>query len=392
MTIQEFKDKGYVYLENVLDKQSCQNLTNYLKDLVSQKKTNKDPQCPFSEAIYGAEEFDKLLEDLIPYFEEKSGLKLYPTYTYARLYAPGEVLKNHRDRPSCEISATLTLGFDGDQWSIYMADEATKEDGILKSGEDDFYVKNISEIKMNIGDAVMYRGMEKYHWRDKFKGKWQAQVFLHYVDQNGPHAEWKYDKRKFLDENKSNSKSIKFYDSCYRMENAISDTFCDLIIKEYSKEEVEKMPPYIGGAPNENEIIDLNIRNVKRVQIDVSKGVGGTLTAIGLNINNLIWKYNITHSNQSEFLMYEPNGKYEAHIDTFHSNSDETRKLTALAFLNDDFEGGKFYIMDSGVKLYPEQKKGTVIVFPSFLLHGVEPVTKGIRYSVVTWLLGPYFK
>ncbi len=43
-------------------------------------------------------------------------------------------------------------------------------------------------------------------------------------------------------------------------------------------------------------------------------------------------------------------------------------------------------------RMYPQQTPGTVLVFPSFMPHGVEPVTKGVRYSVVTWMVGPYFK
>lgn len=35
---------------------------------------------------------------------------------------------------------------------------------------------------------------------------------------------------------------------------------------------------------------------------------------------------------------------------------------------------------------------GTVVVFPSFLLHGVENVTSGVRYSLVTWMVGPSFR
>jgi PKHD-type hydroxylase len=90
--------------------------------------------------------------------------------------------------------------------------------------------------------------------------------------------------------------------------------------------------------------------------------------------------------------MYDNTGKYETHVDTFHAILEETRKLTVLAFLNDDFEGGKFYIQNSFKRLYPQQTPGTVLVFPSFMPHGVEPITKGIRYSVVTWMVGPYFK
>jgi PKHD-type hydroxylase len=70
----------------------------------------------------------------------------------------------------------------------------------------------------------------------------------------------------------------------------------------------------------------------------------------------------------------------------------ECRKLTVLAFLNEDFEGGRLYLQIGHEKIYPPQNAGTVLVFPSFVLHGVEPVTKGIRRSVVTWLVGPWFK
>ena len=185
-SIQEFKEKGYVHLKDFLHKDSCKELANELKRLVEQKKTVKDEQCPKSEAIHGTVTFDKLLEDLTPHFEQASGLKLFPTYSYARLYnSQDEELKVHRDRPACEISASLTLDFEGDVWPIFMGTNEDKSEA--------------TEIKMEIGDAVMYRGCDIYHWREAYKeGKWQAQVFLHYVDQNGPHAEWKYDKRESL--------------------------------------------------------------------------------------------------------------------------------------------------------------------------------------------------
>jgi len=379
MTIQEFKDNGYVHLKNVLDEQSCKNLTEYLKDLVNQQQTINDEQCPKSQAVHGAEQFDLLLEQLTPYFEKKLGLKLYPTYSYARLYnQQGEELKIHRDRPACEISATLTLGFEGDVWSIYMGDYEDKTNG--------------SKIDMVIGDAVMYRGCDKYHWREPyFEGQWQAQVFLHYVDANGPHAEWKYDKRESLGISKTEPTNFQF-DVTYVVKNGISNNFCDNLIKEYSKDETEKEQPFIGEGRDPVANINLDIRNVLRVILPQNQGIGATLTSCGLNINHEKWQYNITHSNQTEFLMYDVNGKYEAHVDTFHQLGNETRKLTCLAILNDDFEGGKFYIMNSNEKIYPPQEKGDIIVFPSFMVHGVEPVTKGKRFTVVTWLVGPYFK
>jgi len=382
MTIQEFKDNGYVHLKNVLDEQSCKNLTEYLKNLVNQQQTINDEQCPKSQAVHGSEKFDKLLEALTLYFEEKSGLKLYPTYSYARLYnQKGEELKNHRDRPACEISATITLGFEGDVWSIYMGDNEDK-------------TVNVNKIDMAIGDVVMYRGCDKWHWREPyFEGQWQAQVFLHYVDANGPYAEWKYDKRESLGLSKTiQQPQNETLDVAYVFKNGLSNAFCDKLIEEYAKPEVEKEQPFIGEGRDPIANINLDIRNVLRLPLPMNQGVGATLTSCGLNINHQKWQYNITHSNQTEFLMYDINGKYEAHVDTFHQHGLETRKLTALAILNDDFEGGKFYIMNSHEKIYPPQEKGDIIVFPSFMVHGVEPVTKGKRFTVVTWLVGPYFK
>ena len=379
--IEKFKEKGYVHLKDFLHKDSCKELANELKRLASENKTVKDEQCPKSEAIHGTVTFDKLLEDLTPHFEQASGLKLFPTYSYARLYnTQGEELKVHRDRPACEISASLTLEFEGDVWPIFMSANEDKS--------------NATEVKMEIGDAVMYRGCDIYHWREAYKeGRWQAQVFLHYVDQNGPHAEWKYDKRESLGLSKTEGgQTNQTIEDCYVVRDAVTPAFCDKLIQEYSKPEVEKELPFIGQGRDLEQNINLNIRNVQRLQLPLYAGIGATLTAIGLNVNHEFWQYNITHSNQSEFLMYDVKGKYETHVDTFHARSNETRKLTILVFLNDDFEGGKFYIQNGHERTYPEQKKGTVLIFPSFMPHGVEPITKGVRYSIVTWMVGPYFK
>jgi hypothetical protein len=182
--------------------------------------------------------------------------------------------------------------------------------------------------------------------------------------------------------------SAQELDKVYVIKKAVSEGFCNNLIKEYSKPENKKELPFIGL----NKVINLNIRNVLKFPLPMNQGIGATLTSCALNINYTYWKFDITHSNQTEFLMYDVNGLYSAHVDTIHMHSDKTRKLTAIAILNDDFEGGKFYIMDGNDKIYPSQEKGDIIVFPSFITHGVEPVTKGMRYTVVTWMVGPYFK
>lgn len=368
----QFVTNKYVHLTEFLDKDNCAQLTTALKDLVAKQATTKDVQCPMSEAVHGAEVFDSLLVQLLPHFETASGKRLLPTYSYARLYAPGDELKNHTDRESCEISATVTLGFEGDVWPIYMGDDTAKS--------------NASEIKMQVGDAVLYRGMEKYHWREKYtEGKWQAQVFLHYVDADGPYKDYIYDKRGKLNLPKQEPENMRHW--------VFTDIFtpeaCDSIVRTYTNELIKTLPPVIGSGEG---AINTEIRNVERVMLNTYKDVGGRLAAAGFAANNQAWKFNVTHANQAEFLKYPAGGRYTEHLDTFLNPEGDCRKLTVLTFLNDDFEGGKFFIRDGHTKYYPPQAKGTVLVFPSFLLHGVEDVTSGTRYSAVCWLVGPFFK
>jgi len=373
-SVKLFEKDKYACIKELVNKDSCKQLTKVLQESVNKKETTFDEQCPLSESIYGHPIFDRFLEEILPTIENHSGKRLYPTYSYARLYKPEEELLIHRDRPSCEISVTLTLGFEGTPWPIYIGNSSKKEE--------------VSEVIMDVGDAIIYRGMDLYHWREKFKGEWQAQVFLHYVDADGPHAEWKYDKRERLGIQKNNKETdmLPNYAIAY---GHLSDKFCDMIVEEYKQDVHKKEPPYIGGG---QEIVNTDIRNVDRLLLNVTKGVSASLASLAMVTNNQYWKYAIDEPLQSEFLMYKVGGKYTAHVDTFHKHSRETRKLTVIAFLNDEYEGGKFYLNADGSLIYPPQQKGNAIIFPSYMIHGVEPVTKGIRYSVVTWLIGPYFK
>jgi hypothetical protein len=58
---------------------------------------------------------------------------------------------------------------------------------------------NDSEVETDIGDLVVYKGLEVEHWRDKFvcgENSWQTQVFLHYVDADGEYSDYRWDGRK----------------------------------------------------------------------------------------------------------------------------------------------------------------------------------------------------
>ena len=125
----------------------------------------QDEQIPNTYSQYSNIAFETLMLKLQPVMEKTTKLKLTPNYTYARIYKPGDELKRHKDRFSCEISTTLNLG--GDKWPIFI--EPSQKEGM----------KGIS-VNLNPGDMLVYKGNILEHWREPFKGKDCAQLFLHY--------------------------------------------------------------------------------------------------------------------------------------------------------------------------------------------------------------------
>ena len=122
----------------------------------------KDEQIPDTYSQYANMAMETLLLKCQPGMEKATGLKLYPAYTYARIYKKGDELKRHKDRFSCEISTTMNLG--GDDWPIYL--EPSGEVG-----------KKGIKVDLKPGDMLVYSGCELEHWREKFKGKQCVQVF-----------------------------------------------------------------------------------------------------------------------------------------------------------------------------------------------------------------------
>jgi predicted 2-oxoglutarate/Fe(II)-dependent dioxygenase YbiX len=91
--------------------------------------------------------------------------------------------------------------------------------------------------------------------------------------------------------------------------------------------------------------------------------------------------------NQIDLLKYSVGGKYEVHTDHF---SDAARHLSIIINLNDDYEGGDLIFTNQKQKEVKRLKlgKGSVVFFPSNFMypHGIQPITKGTRYSIVAWL------
>ena len=116
------------------------------------------------------------------------------------------------------------------------------------------------------------------------------------------------------------------------------------------------------------------------------------------------WKYNIVALEKCQVTRYTKDGFYTWHKDGTGSHNEvtnmpenkalhgNTRKLSMSIILNSDFEGGDFEIRDAEEGRGKKMQEGSIIVFPSFMVHRVAPVTKGTRYSLVAWFMGPPFK
>jgi len=150
-----------------------------------------DGQISCSYHHYGDPMLDTLLDASTKSMSEYTGIELVPTYSYYRFYQHGDILERHKDRESCEISATLCLGYD----------VSNVDQNLYPNYDWPMWVegKDGSELPVHMkpGDMIIYKGCEIDHWRDPFEGLNHSQVFLHYNDANGPYN-IKYDGRPVL--------------------------------------------------------------------------------------------------------------------------------------------------------------------------------------------------
>ena len=117
------------------------------------------------------------------------------------------------------------------------------------------------------------------------------------------------------------------------------------------------------------------------------------------NSNEQYYNFDLNGYDAIQYTEYneEEKGNYGWHMDMCMDTNigyGETRKLSLTLLLNDDFEGGEFEINKGTEKdsVILPTKKGRAIIFPSWLIHQVKPVTKGKRKSLVVWVLGPKFQ
>jgi len=159
-------------IKNFFSKEELIILQKYCYSKLDLNKDYVFDHQSFSPAWYVDPLMTSFLDVKLLSVEKQSNLKLFPTYAYWRYYVFGATLKNHIDRPACEISVTSCIK-KYDNWPIIIEGKS---------------------FELEEGDAVLYKGLDEKHGRPGvYKGNGMAQVFFHYVNQNGPYKHHAYD-------------------------------------------------------------------------------------------------------------------------------------------------------------------------------------------------------
>ena len=173
-------------------------------------------------------------------------------------------------------------------------------------------------------------------------------------------------------------------------QNIVSDSLCDKLINYSDNQKTLKPSTYStssGKSERSNQRVKMDdcwFRNCETYYNDIKNC-----------FMTVIKKYREKHEDfvcqrHTDFRMnkYSEGGFMSRHVDNIHHSHGQEYgypQASALLFLNDDYEGGHFHI--SGLRY--ETKKGSAIIFPSNFMfpHEVNLITKGTRYSIVTWLM-----
>jgi Rps23 Pro-64 3,4-dihydroxylase Tpa1-like proline 4-hydroxylase len=104
---------------------------------------------------------------------------------------------------------------------------------------------------------------------------------------------------------------------------------------------------------------------------------------LGPYVENFGIHEQITDVEHYNVLRYQTGDHYIAHYD---GGTGTKRSVSAILYLNDDYEGGEIEFVNFGIKIKP--KAGTFLLFPSSYPHRhiAHPVISGTKYAIVTWL------
>lgn len=196
-----YHDNGYAHLQELISVEVAQAFLRGLKedvglDTIQLSQVTDHPKLLKRPAfeVYGHHYKPMLyfLCGLTPIVSEVVGRDLLPTYDYFRIYREGDVCRVHSDRHACEHSLSLTLDYsDGETWDLQVEQRRSQPSSLV---EESFADEPCASISMEVGDAVLYQGVNHRHGRvTPNPNGWSAHLFLHWVDRDGPYRNEAFD-------------------------------------------------------------------------------------------------------------------------------------------------------------------------------------------------------
>jgi len=150
------------------------------------------------------------------------------------------------------------------------------------------------------------------------------------------------------------------------------------------------------GIPSKDAVVNEDIRISQVAWVSLDSWIADRLVYWARILNGQFYRYDIWGMAENvQYTTYYSNNKshYNWHMDCGQLD-DPPRKLSMVVLLSypDEFKGGDLELMTSRDPIALEKVRGRVYMFPSYTLHRVTPVTKGVRKSLVVWMTGPQFR
>ena len=172
-------------------------------------------------------------------------------------------------------------------------------------------------------------------------------------------------------------------------EGTVDDHTCDTWVWRYKSKVTDA-----GVSPSNKVNRDIRVSKTFFTQ---DEDVVAAMQNFMFAANRKAFGVNISPYVECQFTQYNgsESAYYDRHIDSFLADNGDMydRKLSCVILLSDpnDFEGGSLFLEADDSETV-DLKRGSVVVFPSFMAHRVAPVTSGIRHTMVGWMSGPQWR
>jgi hypothetical protein len=205
-----FKKDGFQVIRNLFDPEYIKVLQTYFdlkyrliqyyeeeKKLRSTYIANKDVSNSFYFYADTLTETTSLLYG--PVLCHLLGLNLSPTYTYTRIYEKTGILLPHIDRPACEVSLTCPITISDNRAStIFISNYVATDKKYTLTLEEVKSRGDYTQVDLMPGDALVYSGCDRVHWRESLESEYLIQFFMHYITTDGKNASQVFDGRPYM--------------------------------------------------------------------------------------------------------------------------------------------------------------------------------------------------